>query len=70
MAESTEGNLTTLRAARESQEKDLVRLAMKNADGNISRAAAALGISRPTLYERLTRYGLIKPAGRIPKGKA
>jgi len=48
---------STLRASRESREKDLVRLAMEKAEGNITRAAADLGISRPTLYQLLARYG-------------
>ena len=52
------GDASTLRASRESREKDLVRLAMEKAEGNVTRAAAELGISRPTLYQLLTRYGL------------
>ncbi|MGA6826459.1 PEP-CTERM-box response regulator transcription factor [Nitrospira sp. NS4] len=56
----TEGEASTLRESRESREKDLVRLAMEKAGGNISRAAAELGISRPTLYQLLARYGLKK----------
>jgi two-component system, NtrC family, response regulator len=51
---------STLRASRDSRERDLVRLAMEKADGNVSRAAAELGISRPTLYQLLARYGLKK----------
>ena len=51
---------STLRASRDNREKDLVRLAMEKAEGNVSRAAADLGISRPTLYELLARYGLKK----------
>jgi two-component system NtrC family response regulator len=50
----------SLKASRETREKDLVRLALEKAEGNISRAAAELGISRPTLYLLLTRYGLRK----------
>ncbi|HET7438677.1 MAG TPA: PEP-CTERM-box response regulator transcription factor, partial [Nitrospira sp.] len=46
---------STLKASRENREKELVRLAMEKADGNVSRAAADLGISRPTLYQLLTR---------------
>lgn len=49
---------TTLRASRDSRERDLVRLAMEKAEGNVTRAAAELGISRPTLYQLLGRYGL------------
>jgi two-component system NtrC family response regulator len=56
----SEEEASTLRASRDSREKDLVRLAMEKAEGNVSRAAADLGISRPTLYQLLTRYGLKK----------
>lgn len=53
-----EGEVSTLRGSRESREKDLVRLAMERSNGNVSRAAAELGVSRPTLYQLLARYGL------------
>jgi len=59
---------STLRASRETQEKDLVRLAMEKAQGNITRAAVELGISRPTLYQLLSRYGL-KQAKAKEKGE-
>ncbi len=55
-----EGEAVTLRSQRENREKDLVRLAMEKTRGNISRAATELGISRPTLYQLLDRYGLKK----------
>ena len=58
---SSEDDASTLRASRDSREKDLVRLAMEKAEWNVSRAAAELGISRPTLYQLLARYGLKKP---------
>ena len=57
---SSEGDASTLRASRESRERDLVRIAMEKAEGNVSRAAVDLGISRPTLYQLLERYGLKK----------
>jgi two-component system, NtrC family, response regulator len=60
----------TLKASRETREKDLVRLAMEKAEGNISRAAAELGISRPTLYQLLARYGLKKTKSEDQKEKA
>jgi len=63
------GYASTLRATRESREKDLVRLAMEKADGNVSRAAADLGISRPTLYQLLERYGLKKTKSEDTKDK-
>ena len=39
-------------------EETLVRNAMQRASGNISAAAKMLGISRPTLYAKLKKYGL------------
>ena len=61
--------MTTLKESRESQDKYLVLLAMEKAKGNISRAAVELGISRPTLYQLLTRYGLRKPTSELSKHK-
>ena len=39
-------------------EETMVRNAMQRASGNISAAAKMLGISRPTLYAKLKKYGL------------
>jgi two-component system NtrC family response regulator len=61
---SAEEETSTLRASRNSREKDLVRLAMEKAEWNVSRAAADLGISRPTLYQLLARYDLKKPKSK------
>ena len=58
---SSKGDGFTLKSSRENREKDLVRLAMEKSEGNVARAAADLGISRPTLYQLLARYGLKKP---------
>ena len=41
-----------------ADEERLVRDAMARADGNISAAAKLLGVSRPTLYAKLKKYGL------------
>jgi len=49
---------TTLRTARDVHEKQLVQSVLEKADGNVSKAAVELGISRPTLYQLLSRYGL------------
>ncbi|HEX5645362.1 MAG TPA: PEP-CTERM-box response regulator transcription factor [Nitrospira sp.] len=65
---SPEEDAQSLRGSRDSRERELVRLAMEKADGNVSKAAADLGISRPTLYQLLTRYGLKKE--KPPLGKA
>ena len=67
---SSEEDASTLRASRDNREKDLVRLAMEKADGNVSRAAAELGISRPTLYQLLARYGLKKTKSEEQKEQA
>jgi two-component system, NtrC family, response regulator len=67
---SAEEELSTLRAMRDGREKDLVRLAMEKAQWNVSRAASELGISRPTLYQLLTRYGLKNTKSDDKKEKA
>ena len=53
----------TLRASRDHREKELVRFAMEKAEGNVTRAASYLGVSRPTLYQLLDRYGIKKRSG-------
>ena len=52
------GDAGTLRAASESEEERLIREAMERTGGNISAAAKMLGVSRPTLYAKLKKYGL------------
>ena len=42
----------------ERSEESLVRDAMERTGGNISAAAKMLGVSRPTLYAKLKKYGL------------
>jgi two-component system NtrC family response regulator len=51
------GNLN-LRQAREGAERQAVLRSIAHADGNLSRAADLLGISRPTLYDLMHRFGL------------
>ena len=41
-----------------AEEERLVREAMERTNGNISAAAKLLGVSRPTLYAKLKKYGL------------
>ncbi|MCC7059327.1 MAG: PEP-CTERM-box response regulator transcription factor [Burkholderiaceae bacterium] len=50
--------LLNLRQAREEAEKQAVLKIMARVDGNVARAADLLGISRPTLYDLLNRFGL------------
>ena len=49
-----------LREARDSAERREVVRALARANGNLSKAADLLGISRPTLYDLLNRFGLRK----------
>ena len=47
-----------LRVVREEAERAAVLKAMGRANGNLSKAAEWLGVSRPTLYDLMHRYGL------------
>lgn len=42
----------------ETNERRLIRLALEGADGNISHAATALGLTRAALYRRIEKFGL------------
>jgi two-component system NtrC family response regulator len=52
---------SSLRAARESLERDLLAAALRKHGGSISAAAHELGISRPTCYELIEKRGLPRP---------
>ena len=49
---------STLREAREEFEREIIARRLQENSGNISKTAKILGISRPTLYELIARYGL------------
>jgi two-component system NtrC family response regulator len=53
-----EERLRTLREIREDAEKNAVIRMLSRVNGNMSRAADLLGVSRPTLYDLLNRFGL------------
>ncbi|HEX9020239.1 MAG TPA: PEP-CTERM-box response regulator transcription factor [Nitrospirota bacterium] len=48
----------TLKDAKDRVEKELVALALDKHCGNVAKAAEALGISRPTLYDIMKKHGL------------
>ncbi|WP_235578690.1 PEP-CTERM-box response regulator transcription factor [Rhodanobacter sp. Root627] len=60
---STTGeDFLSLREVRADAEKHAIQRAMAKAGGNLSRVAELLGVSRPTLYDLLDKYGLKKAA--------
>jgi transcriptional regulator of acetoin/glycerol metabolism len=55
---SREGSTRIEDMSLEEVESFLIRKALARHNGNVSHAAAALGLSRSALYRRLQRYGL------------
>ena len=45
----------------EQMEKAMIERCMRHYDGNITRVAEALGLSRPAVYRRLEKYGIAAP---------
>jgi two-component system NtrC family response regulator len=50
--------VVTLRQVRETAERDAVVRVLGRVNGNVSKAAELLGVSRPTLYDIMERFGL------------
>jgi len=48
----------TLKQAKEEVEREVIVRALQENSGNISKTAKVLGVSRPTLYELMERYGI------------
>jgi len=57
-ADSGEIESLNLREVRQRAESKAIRTALMKNFGNISRAAGQLGVTRPTLYDLLNKYGL------------
>ena len=49
-----------LKEAREALEKELILKALSRNNRNVTKAAAELGLSRPTLYDLMEKYGIPK----------
>ncbi len=54
----TESPPFNLRLVREDAERAAVRRALTHSDGSVAQAAELLGVSRPTLYDLMTKIGL------------
>jgi two-component system NtrC family response regulator len=50
----------TLKDARESLEREMIQNVLRKHSGKIAPAAAELGVSRPTLYDLMGKYGMAK----------
>jgi two-component system NtrC family response regulator len=58
-----------LEAARRTAERAVIERALAQAGGNISKASALLGVSRPTLYNLLDEHRLTASRGRSGPGE-
>lgn len=59
--ENKETESLDLRQARERVERQLIRRALSIHSNNVSHSAAALGISRPSLYQLIKKLGIPEP---------
>ena len=59
-----------LREVRQRAESKAIRIVLMKNFGNISRAAEQLGVTRPTLYDLLNKYGLSAEAYSKRKASA
>ncbi len=57
-AAATRGRRAAQTLNLERLERDAIERALLQHGGNISLAAAALGLSRPALYRRMSKHGL------------
>jgi len=59
---SLQGKAITLRDAREKAERDMILAAIVKNRNNMAKAAQALGVSRPTLYDLARKHGIERSA--------
>jgi two-component system NtrC family response regulator len=57
-AADNENGALNLRQIREEAERGAVLRVLGRVNGNLSKAAELLGVSRPTLYDLMHRFGL------------
>jgi two-component system, NtrC family, response regulator len=63
---SGEAEPVNLRQVRDEAERKAIIKVLSRVDGNIADAANLLGVSRPTLYDLITRHGLKQPGSMKP----
>ena len=56
--------MLNLRHVRDEAERRAVVRVLGRVNGNIARAAEVLGVSRPTLYDLMNRFGIQKSSGQ------
>ena len=62
LRESMDGTLLfNLKEVRTRAERQAIRQALSITDGNISKTAELIGVSRPTLYDLMEKYGIRAP---------
>jgi two-component system NtrC family response regulator len=61
LAESADQQALSLRDAREKAEREVIQRTLAIHNNNVSHAAAALGISRPSLYSLVKKLGMPDP---------
>jgi len=66
LAAASPGPSLNLRDARRRAEREVIEQALLQSEGNISKTAGLLGVSRPTLYDLLGEHGLARPATDMP----
>ena len=58
MSGDERGESLNLREVRAKAESKAIRVALTKSFGNVSKAAELLGVTRPTLYDLISKYGL------------
>jgi two-component system NtrC family response regulator len=58
-ANSSQTSVSTLRKVREQAETQAIRQAYNLSNGNLSKAADLLGVTRPTLYSLIDKYKMV-----------
>jgi two-component system NtrC family response regulator len=57
LSQADGGSIMTLKDARDNLERDMLHNALRKHSGKIAPAAVELGISRPTIYDMIEKYG-------------